>query len=98
MAWPKLTTGCGPFFGDCSLSSDFPRHACGSCVDIMNPCVGTIVTVRIRDCGPTVHCVSPKCNGYDHVAYDLTPCAFTALGKSLSDGVQGVQVTTTHAC
>ena len=98
MAWPKLTTGCGPFFGDCSLSSDFPTHACGSCLDVQNPCIGTVVTVRIRDCGPTVHCVSPKCNGYDHVAYDLTPCAFTALGKPLSDGLQGIQVTTTHAC
>lgn len=48
--------------------------------------------VRVRECGPTVRCVGPQCNGYNVVAYDLTPCAYTAQGKDLASGVQGIQV------
>jgi hypothetical protein len=64
-------------------------------LDIRNPCIGTIVTVRIRDCGPTIRCVSDHCN-YNHVKYDLTPCGFTATGKDLSAGLQGIQATDVH--
>jgi hypothetical protein len=60
MAWPKLGTGCGPFCGNCCIPSDFPRLPCDRSVTVKNPCNGKSQSVRIKDCGPTIHCVGDR--------------------------------------
>lgn len=81
-AWPKLTTGCGPFNGNCSLDPSFERHSCGVHIPVMNACTGASITVTIADCGPTIRCVPPvACNGYTKVFLDLTRAAFSAIGN-----------------
>lgn len=81
-AWPKLTTGCGPFSSNCSVRSVFPRLPCGYRLSVQNPCNGKIVGVRVRDCGPTTRCVKPHgCRRFRKVILDLTPAAFTRIGN-----------------
>lgn len=91
MAWPVLSTtgcnstcGCG---GNCCRSG-FCALSCGTLVSLYNPCRNKATITAIRDCGPCVHCVSPPCNNLDAVTFDLTPCAFTALGAPLTQGIQ----------
>jgi hypothetical protein len=82
MAWPKLGTGCGPFCSNCCLGADFERLACYTSVTVKNPCNNNSVTVRIRDCGPTIRCVDPMtCKSRTKIMFDLTPCAFSAIGN-----------------
>jgi hypothetical protein len=100
---------CGPFdhcagcggstccsLSNCCLNSTFPRHSCGACFDVARKCTGTIVRVRVRDCGPCIHCVSSAC-GETKVAFDLTPSAFSLLAP-LSDGVIGIDVSGSFSC
>lgn len=88
MAWPKLTTGCGPYCGNCCLRLSFPRVACNTQVYISSVCRNQSALVYVKDCGPTVHCRSNYgCGNLPKILYDLTPCAFTAVGGGLSDGL-----------
>ncbi|MDQ3981366.1 MAG: septal ring lytic transglycosylase RlpA family protein [Actinomycetota bacterium] len=82
MAWPKIGTGCGPFCDNCCVPSNFPRLPCGRSVTVRNPCNSRSQSVRIRDCGPQIRCVSDTgCNNWNKVKFDLTPCAFSAIGN-----------------
>lgn len=89
MAWPKLTTGCGPF---CTQScatciGNVPRLRCGKNVHVKNPCNENEANVEIRDCGPRIRCADRLgCKDYQKQKFDLTPCAFTRLHGDLSDG------------
>ena len=64
---------------------------CGTDYFVYNPCTGSYVTARVKDCGPTIRCnaTSTGCTGRNKVKFDLTPCAFSKIGN-LNDGVKGV--------
>lgn len=100
MAWPKLDNGCGPF---CSSSCgtcvpDLPRITCGKEVECTNPCNSNMARCTVKDCGPLVHCVSPRgCNNYSKVKFDLTPCPFSVLGN-LDDGIASCHAKVTYSC
>lgn len=86
MSWAKIVKPdggtCGPFSSGCSVGEDWPRLACDLGMSLRNPCNNNRTTVNIRDCGPTVHCETPSgCKDYRKVKFDLTPCAFSALGN-----------------
>jgi hypothetical protein len=85
MAWPKVSS-CGPYCSGCCVQSDFPRYGCGTGFTIENPCSGRSTFVQIADCGPTTRCRSTGCKSYDSVRFDLTPCAFSAVGGSFDIG------------
>jgi hypothetical protein len=52
----------------------------------------------VKDCGPTVHCISPKgCNNYTKVKFDLTPCAFSRIGN-LDSGTATCHATVYFPC
>lgn len=89
-AWPKLQNGCGVFCSNCCVDASYPRIGCGTDVFYVNPCNGLGVTARVKDCGPTIRCVSPNhCEGQTKVKFDLTPCAFSVIGN-LNDGILNV--------
>jgi hypothetical protein len=102
MAWPHLsTTGCNV---TCDSSCTPPgttfccrtvgKLACGNSVSLHNPCLNKSVTATVHDCGPCVHCISPfGCHNRQAVVFDLTPCTFTALGGTLSSGIQTCNAT-----
>lgn len=85
IAWPQVSACTAPCVG-CCLPSDFPRYGCGTSFDIKNPCSGATDIVYIRDCGPNPRCRSTGCKSYDSVRFDLTPCAFSAVGGSFNIG------------
>jgi hypothetical protein len=112
IAWPRMLNAGGNLCDsrciacNCSNCPDacccfggVRRMACGDQVQVDAPCNGTTIYPTIHDCGPRVHC-DPEfgCKNRRHVAFDLTPCAFTALGSDLSDGKVTVNVTVTFAC
>lgn len=96
MAWPKTKNGtskCGPFIGNCDFSSVMARLKCDSDVSLLNPCHNKSVNVKVKDCGPTMRCVSPTgCKDRQKVKFDLTPCAFSAIGD-LAAGLNTVNAT-----
>lgn len=62
---------------------------------VWNPCQNNeVYTPKVVDCGPCVHCTSNHCSRYA-VAFDVTPCLFTALGAPLSQGIQAINVNAT---
>ncbi len=83
LAWPLLTTGCGPYCPESGCCVSLPRLECGHEVAVLNPCNGKEDPhLHVADCGPTVHCVSnTTCESRSGVKFDLTPCAFAALGE-----------------
>jgi hypothetical protein len=101
IAWPKIykcdNSHCGPYQGNCSVGSGVTRHSCGTCFDIECECNGKQVRVRIRDCGPVIHCPSQSYCAEVKVKFDLTPCAFSAI-TSLSDGLTGIAVSKAFSC
>lgn len=85
IAWPKVsdcTAGCV----GCCLPENFPRYGCGTGFEIENSCSGRATFVQIADCGPNPRCRDTGCKGYQSVRFDLTPCAFTAVGGSMDIG------------
>ena len=58
-----------------------------------SPCGnGTVFTPKVVTCGPCVSCVSSSICSRSAVAFDVTPCLFTAMGNPLSDGIQAINV------
>lgn len=95
MAWPKLTTGCGPYCDNCCLRATFPRLACDHGVQIRSMCRPQSATVLVKDCGPVVRCRSTTygCGHLYKLVYDLTPCSFTAVGGGLESGLVDIYAT-----
>jgi hypothetical protein len=85
IAWPQVSS-CGPYCSGCCLESGYPRYGCGTRFYCENACSRLTTIVTITDCGPTVRCRNTGCQGYDSVRFDLTPCAFSAIGGSFSIG------------
>jgi hypothetical protein len=93
IAWPKIT-GCTASCVGCCLPSDFPRYACHTDLYARNACQTDLgwIQVAIKDCGPNPRCRTTGCKGWDSVRFDLTSCAFSALGGSFSIGHMNLQV------
>lgn len=92
MAWPRLTTtGCDASCVGCCLPSDFEGLPCKKAVAVVNLCTNKSVSLTIADCGPNPRCQSTGCKGYQSVRFDLTPCAFTAIGGRLDRGIMNVR-------
>ncbi len=87
---------CGPYSGNCQVYT-LPRENCCVCHYVARECTSVGLTCRVRDCGPTIHCVSAVCCGETKVAWDLTPCAYSALAD-LSSGLMAVSVSTSYSC
>jgi hypothetical protein len=87
IAWPKIT-GCTASCVGCCLPSDFERFACHTELYAQNACQTNLgyILVRIKDCGPNPRCRTTGCLGIQSVRFDLTACAFSALGGSFSIG------------
>jgi hypothetical protein len=91
MAWPELTTGCGPYCDNCCLRADFPRLPCGQGIRVWHYCDSHYVDCTIKDCGPLVRCRSAYgCGALVKIMFDLTPCAFSVIGD-LASGLVDVQ-------
>lgn len=103
MAWPKITNlaggDCGPFCpspGCPCIAPEWPRLPCFTSVSLVNPCTGGAANVIIQDCGPVIRCRQPiQCEQRFRIKFDLTPCAFTAIGGNLNDGLATVHATVT---
>jgi hypothetical protein len=94
MAWPRLsTTGCNTCNGlDCCTS--LPPMPCNSTASVRNPCPDITRTITLKDCGPSAHThASVGCANRSCLMFDLTACAFTSVGGSLSAGIINVNVT-----
>lgn len=94
MAWQELENGCTASCFSCCRPSDWPRLRCGQQVKITHPCKGISIEPRVRDCGPNARCGPDQpCKGYHSIWFDLTPCAYTAIGGNLNDGLNSLWAT-----
>ncbi len=102
LAWPNVCNGAGT---DCRRTScvsccpsSVPEFTCQQELVAQNPCNLNAVTVRVRDHGPVIHCLGPiTCKNRDTVRFDLTACAFSALGQ-LDWGHQALNVSYSRPC
>ena len=87
IAWPKIVGCTAPCVG-CCLPADFERLACHRDLYAQNVCQSPAyyIIVSVKDCGPNPRCRNTGCMGWDSVRFDLTACAFNALGGSFSIG------------
>jgi hypothetical protein len=107
IAWPNTYDVNGqnkcevPTQGDCSsCCPQLPFLLCGTSVNVYGMCTQKSVTMPIVDCGPVPRCTTTNtgCLNYHRIAFDLTACAFTALGGGLDYGHLDVQCTVYLQC
>lgn len=98
-AWPTIPGcdyTCGHSCNSCCTS--LPQLPCGKQVTFENLCNSRSVAATVVDCGPCVRCVGGVgCDNYKTVKFDLTPCAFSAIGD-LATGLLNVRATVFLPC
>lgn len=101
MAWPNVCRQSGT---DCrgticaSCCTSFPQLTCQDSIRCENPCNNNVTTCTIKDHGPQTRCTPPAtCKNRDTIKFDLTACAFSALG-SLDWGKQALNATVYLPC
>jgi hypothetical protein len=94
IAWPKVVGCTAQCFSGCGcLPADFERLACHRDLYVQNACQTNLgyILVAIKDCGPNPRCRNTGCMGWDSVRFDLTACAFSALGGNFTIGHMNIR-------
>jgi hypothetical protein len=72
--------------GDC-CDTTLASVPCGQNMTVLNPCTNQQDTVSIVDDGPVMNCLSPYgCQSRTAIKFDLTPCAYSAIGGDYNTG------------
>lgn len=102
MAWQYVwQSGANPCQASCQscCSSVFDIVECGTVGHLWNPCQSLSDNATIVDCGPNMRCTSAfGCLSRSTIMFDLTPCAFAAIGGSFSSGMVTCDTTVYLVC
>jgi hypothetical protein len=88
-AWKSIYCGSNSTSAACGNCCDntLTQVPCGQVMSLSNACSGQNDTVNIVDVGPNMRCVAAfGCQNRTAIKFDLTPCAFAAIGGNFNSG------------